>query len=181
MYAVGTLAKTVIDFFCWHAIQLVLLPPRSHWGGRGWYTAVTLFYYQCLWQFLLYFNGELWGQIIFSTSTIRHEHPSVSKSYAINRVYGALLHNSVQRFVFQVVWNFVREESFKSETLASGSSTDKFIARHPVVLGQVGFGTPRFGEVNATLIIKAASLADTKASDFKLMFDPAYLDLRITL
>ena len=84
-------------------------------------------------------------------------------------------------FVFQVVWNFVREESFKSETLASGSSTDKFIARHPVVLGQVGFGTPRFGEVNATLIIKAASLADTKASDFKLMFDPAYLDLRITL
>ena len=56
-------------FLCWHAIQLVFLPPRSHWGGRGWYTVVLLFYYLCLWPHLIYFNGELWGQITFSTTS----------------------------------------------------------------------------------------------------------------
>ena len=42
------------NIFCWHAIQLVFLPPRSHWGERGWYTVVSLFYDQCLWPQLLY-------------------------------------------------------------------------------------------------------------------------------
>ena len=62
----------------------------------------------------------------------------------------------------------MREETHKSETVLAGSSTDKFSARHPVALGPVGFGTPRFGEVNATLIIKSVSLADTKVSGCSL-------------
>ena len=56
----------------------------------------------------------------------------------------------------------MREESVKSESLTAGSTTDKFIGKHPEVLGPFGIGTPRFGEVNATLIIKAVTRADIK-------------------
>ena len=50
----------------------------------------------------------------------------------------------------------------KSESLTAGSTTDKFIAKHPEVLGAFGIGTQRFGEVNATLIIKGVTQADIK-------------------
>ena len=58
-FIISTTVKnnTCAIFFCWHAIQLVFLPPRSYWGGREWYTVVSLIYDLSL----LLINDELWG------------------------------------------------------------------------------------------------------------------------
>ena len=37
------------SLFYWHAKQMVFLPPRSHLGGREWYTVVLLLYDLCIW------------------------------------------------------------------------------------------------------------------------------------
>ena len=54
--------NVLILFFCWHAIQLVFLPPRSYWGGRVLYTVLSLFYDQCRWPhlpILLYWSSNV--------------------------------------------------------------------------------------------------------------------------
>ena len=33
--------SVILIVFCCYAIQLVFLPPRSHWGGGEWYTVVS--------------------------------------------------------------------------------------------------------------------------------------------
>ena len=59
-------------FFGMPYLQLVFLPPRSNWWGRGWYSVVSFIYDQCLWPHLLLFMDEMWEQITFSNTTNRN-------------------------------------------------------------------------------------------------------------
>ena len=87
------------DIFCWHAMQLVFLPPRSHWGGSGWYTVVSLFYDLCLWPHLLYLMVSSKGAWIAEWSS----HSTFEHRYATPWAMSSSL-GDIKCFIHDSIW-----------------------------------------------------------------------------